>query len=67
MGLPPGGYFTPLVPLMTAILAARPGDDVSAPRQAINEVTEQRSGKLGQVQKLIGNFLMNPSGKPVIL
>ena len=35
--------------------------------KAIIEVTTQSTGKLGQIQKIITNAEMNPSGKPVIL
>jgi hypothetical protein len=36
VGLLPGDYYAPLVPLMNRILAVRPGDDVSALHRAIS-------------------------------
>jgi hypothetical protein len=40
--------------------------DIETP-QALVEVTVRPGGKLAQIQKLMGNPAMNPTGKPVIL
>jgi len=60
--LPPGNYFAPLVPLMNAILAVRPGDDVGALRRAIREAFYDKGDSIGgnQVNAILSD-LTNPS------
>ena len=57
--LPPGEYFSPLVPLMNAILAARPGDDVSVLRGRIGDAFHAKGDTVGgnQVNSVLSDLI----------
>ncbi len=60
--MPPGNYFAPLVPLMDAILAVRPGDDVGGLRRAIRAAFDDEGDSIAgnQVNAILPD-LTDPS------